>query len=114
MPQKKLWFTTHLLILGIALGWTTIAKAQDFPLSNQHHLVFSAQKDTICIDTLSLIPMRSASSIAAWTILFASPSVRAIFYPPNSYVAAIEYGPNINPGSRPLQHCIDKNHAERY
>ena len=60
MPNKCLWLIQYLSILGIVLGWTAMIKAQDFPLSNQHKLVFSTQEDRICIDTLSLIP----SSIA--------------------------------------------------
>ena len=56
MQHKFRWFTIYLLILGVFLARATLASAQDLPLSNQRTLTFSAQKDTICIDTLSLIP----------------------------------------------------------
>ena len=56
MPRKLLWLTPFLLNLGFLLGWTSTLKAQGLPLSNQKSLIFSALEDTICLDTLSLIP----------------------------------------------------------
>ena len=56
MPRKLLWLTPFLFNLGFLLGWTSTLKAQGLPLSNQKSLIFSALEDTICLDTLSLIP----------------------------------------------------------
>lgn len=56
MQHKYPWFFSCSLTLGILLGWVSIANGQNLPLSNQQKLTFSIQKDTVCIDTLSIIP----------------------------------------------------------